>query len=502
MTAVRSMSRPARVIAGVVGAVTLLFVIAGAATQGPAGALGMAGLAALLIGVGAAIAGRAHWAFISSRRIGGIVAAAGLVALLVGTAVTPPTPSTAATERTQLPRARHPPPRRRTRPGRTQQQRRRRPRRPSRRRRLPRRPFPSWTPTTGVLNDGSADAAIEAAGRTTALAALAAVQVKGRAPRTGYDRDNFGSGWVDTDRNGCDTRNDILARDLTGETFKPGTRNCVVLTGTLADPYSARTITFQRGQGTSDDVQIDHVVALSDAWQKGAQELDGAQRTAFANDPLNLLAVDGPLNMQKGDGDAATWLPPNRSYRCAYVARQVAVKVSYGLWMTQAEKNAIATVLSSCPNEPLPGGVVAQIPERVQTPAPAPAPAPAPRPRPRRLPAGPAPGSGSGTGSGPRPHRRRRPTTRTARRPELQARPPSAWVSPATARISIATVTESAASSAAPSPPDATAPPPGLQGGGAVVGRAGRSVALARPLCPPRCLFWKSAIIFLILAWF
>src|SRR5689334_24934985 len=111
-----------------------------------------------------------------------------------------------------------------------------------------------------------------------------------------------------------------------------------------------------------------------------------AKRTAFANDPLNLLAVDGPLNMAKGDGDAATWLPPNKAYRCAYVARQVAVKVSYGLWMTQAEKNAIATVLSTCPNEPLPGGVVANIPAPVVAPAPAPAAAPAPAPKPAPVP--------------------------------------------------------------------------------------------------------------------
>src|SRR3712207_4847441 len=168
----------------------------------------------------------------------------------------------------------------------------------------------------------------------SALAALADVEVRGRAPRTGYEREQFGDGWVDTDRNGCDTRNDVLARDLTGEAFRPGTNDCVVVSGTLADPYSGRTIEFRRGEDTSDDVQIDHVVALSDAWQKGAQGWDDDRRTDFANDPLNLLAVDGPLNMQKGDGDAATWLPPNASYRCAYVARQVAVKTGYGLWAT------------------------------------------------------------------------------------------------------------------------------------------------------------------------
>ncbi|SDO32222.1 DUF1524 domain-containing protein [Geodermatophilus sp. DSM 45219] len=216
------------------------------------------------------------------------------------------------------------------------------------------------TAPTGVLDDAAADRAIATAAPGSALAALADVAVRGRAPRTGYEREQFGDGWVDTDRNGCDTRNDVLARDLTGETFRPGTDDCVVLSGTLADPYSGRTIEFRRGQDTSDDVQVDHVVALSDAWQKGAQQWDADRRTAFANDPLNLLAVDGPLNMQKGDGDAATWLPPATSYRCVYVARQVAVKAGYGLWVTRAERNAAATVLSGCPAEPLPGDPAAE----------------------------------------------------------------------------------------------------------------------------------------------
>ncbi|GAA0292651.1 HNH endonuclease family protein [Kineococcus aurantiacus] len=157
---------------------------------------------------------------------------------------------------------------------------------------------------------------------------------QGRAPKTGYSREQFGDGWVDTDRNGCDTRDDVLARDLTAETFKPGTRDCVVASGTLADPYSGKIIAFTRGQDTSTAVQIDHVVALSDAWQKGAQQWDDAKRVAFANDPLELLAVDGPLNGQKSDGDAATWLPLNRAYRCAYVARQVGLKATWRLWVT------------------------------------------------------------------------------------------------------------------------------------------------------------------------
>ncbi|MGY1786493.1 GmrSD restriction endonuclease domain-containing protein [Geodermatophilus sp. SYSU D00698] len=203
---------------------------------------------------------------------------------------------------------------------------------------------------TALLGDPPA---VPAAG--SALEALDSVEVRGRAPQTGYSRDEFGDGWVDTDQNGCDTRNDVLARDLTGERFEPGTRDCVVVSGTLVDPYSGRTIAFRRGEGTSEAVQIDHVVALSDAWQKGAQQWDADRRTEFANDPLNLLAVDGPLNQAKGDSDAATWLPPARSYRCAYVARQVAVKVTYGLWMTRAERDAVAGVLDACPDEPLPG---------------------------------------------------------------------------------------------------------------------------------------------------
>ena len=187
-----------------------------------------------------------------------------------------------------------------------------------------------------------------------AMAALETLAVKGRAPRTGYDRENFGPAWSDTDRNGCDTRNDILARDLKGVTFRPGTHDCIVLTGVLDEPYTATQINFVRGQDTSTAVQIDHVVALADAWQKGAQQLDEATRLAFANDPLNLLAVDGPANMQKSAGDAATWLPANRAFRCDYVARQISVKATYNLWVTKAEKDAMARVLADCPGQTLP----------------------------------------------------------------------------------------------------------------------------------------------------
>ena len=128
--------------------------------------------------------------------------------------------------------------------------------------------------------------------------------------------------------------------------------DCRVESGTLADPYTGERIRYTRG-GAS-EVDIDHVVALSDAWQKGAQQQAPATRVAFANDPLELLAVDAHTNRSKGDGDAATWLPPNKAFRCAYVARQVAVKTKYKLWVTQAEKDAIGRVLATCPGQKLP----------------------------------------------------------------------------------------------------------------------------------------------------
>ncbi|WIG17201.1 GmrSD restriction endonuclease domain-containing protein [Kocuria rosea] len=185
-----------------------------------------------------------------------------------------------------------------------------------------------------------------------AIAALGALEVKGRAPKTGYDREKFGEAWADVDGNGCDTRNDILYRDLTGPVTSDG---CTVTRGTLnPDPYTDTTIDFVRGPATSADVQIDHVVALSDAWQKGAQQLDADTRVLFANDPLNLLAVDGPTNQEKGDKDAASWLPPNKDFRCEYVAIQIAVKAKYDLWITQAEKDAMKRVLDTCQGHALP----------------------------------------------------------------------------------------------------------------------------------------------------
>ncbi|CAN5395911.1 DUF1524 domain-containing protein [soil metagenome] len=223
---------------------------------------------------------------------------------------------------------------------------------------------PTPTPAEAVAVPAAAPDQVQPATQT-ALAAALRLPVKGRAPLTGYTRAQFGQAWMDTDRNGCDQRNDVLGRDLTGVAYKAGTHDCVVLTGALADPYSGTSIAFTRGQTTSSAVQIDHVVALADAWQKGAQQWDAATRAAFANDLANLLAVDGPLNEQKGAGDTATWLPPDKAYRCAYVARQVGVKAAYGLWVTQAEQDAMVRVLTTCPEQPMPTGSAVPAPVAV-----------------------------------------------------------------------------------------------------------------------------------------
>ncbi|MFC8731098.1 HNH endonuclease family protein [Luteimicrobium sp. NPDC057192] len=176
---------------------------------------------------------------------------------------------------------------------------------------------------------------------------LADLPVRDRASSDGYAREQFGQAWADVDHNGCDTRDDVLRRDLATPTYKTGGDICTVESGTLHDPYTGRTIRFRRGPDSA-AVQIDHVVALADAWQTGAQDLPPATRLALANDPANLLAVDGPANQDKSAGDASEWLPPNAGYRCAYVVRQLRVKAAYGLWVTRAEHDAMARTLRTC----------------------------------------------------------------------------------------------------------------------------------------------------------
>ena len=217
-------------------------------------------------------------------------------------------------------------------------------------------PTPSPTPSvsdsfTPTPEPTQTTDAIPKKKRGEALRALAKLPIKGRAPKTGYSREMFSDDW--DYYNGCDVRNRILARDLVQYNYRSGS-NCIIETGVLQDPFTGQVIAFVRGVRTSLDVQIDHVVSLSDAWQKGAQQLSSYQRFMIYNDPLNLLAVWGPANSQKSDSDAASWLPSNKSFRCSFVARQIAVKVKYQLWVTQAEHDAMTRVLASCPKKGLP----------------------------------------------------------------------------------------------------------------------------------------------------
>lgn len=216
-------------------------------------------------------------------------------------------------------------------------------------------PSPSPSPVVSLTPSPSAVAEVKqekkSKKKSQALRALNKLKVKGRAPSTGYDRELFAEDWDYSF--GCDTRNKILRRDLSEYRYRSGS-SCIIETGVLLDPFTGQTISFQRGIRTSLDVQIDHVVALSDAWQKGAQKLTSYERFLFYNDPLNLLAVWGPANSQKSDSDAASWLPPNKGFRCHYVARQIAVKSKYSLWVTEAEDQAMRRVLDSCPKQKLP----------------------------------------------------------------------------------------------------------------------------------------------------
>ena len=302
----------------------------GALSSGVSGGLSLAGVYLFVVAVIALVRGRVRWARLRSRAAGAGALGVALVLTAVGGATatpTDPTPEAApSVTRSVSPTTSSSPSPTLT-------------------------ASPSATPSPTVTPSPTRSAASPAtAAKGTALAAVAKLTVKGRAPKTGYSRDAFGQAWFDTNRNGCDTRNDILRRDLVNRDMKNW---CKVLAGTRKpDPYTGRTIRFVVG-GAS-EIDIDHVVALSDAWQKGAAKWAAGKRLAFANDPLNLLAVDAGANRSKGDGDAATWLPPNKSFRCQYVARQVAVKLKYQVWVTTAERDAMVRVLSKCPGHPLP----------------------------------------------------------------------------------------------------------------------------------------------------
>lgn len=181
---------------------------------------------------------------------------------------------------------------------------------------------------------------------------LESLAVKDKDTEHKYYRKLFYDSWSTT-ASGCNMREAVLARDLTDVKYKDG--SCKVESGVLNDPYTGKAIEFQRGQETSSAVQIDHVVALSNAWATGAFTLDEDTRYKISQDPLNLLAVDGPANQKKSDQAADTWLPSNDVFKCQYVARQVSVKYKYHLWVTPPEKLAMQNVLASCPDEPTRG---------------------------------------------------------------------------------------------------------------------------------------------------
>lgn len=180
---------------------------------------------------------------------------------------------------------------------------------------------------------------------------LSALEVKGWDRLQDFKRYRFGQAWsddvdVEFGRNGCNTRDDILRRDLTQVELRRGT--CLVQRGVLHDPYTGAIIEFVRGPDTSEAVQVDHLVSLADAWYKGARSWDDTRRLNFANDPRNLIAVSAKANFDKAFRDAAGWLPANVAFRCEFVSRQIAVKTAYGLWVSANEKAALRRVLGDC----------------------------------------------------------------------------------------------------------------------------------------------------------
>lgn len=192
----------------------------------------------------------------------------------------------------------------------------------------------------------ASNAMVDSGGGVLAIDALESLEIKGRAPKTGYKRTEFYDSWPNID--GCNLRQRIIKREV-GDSAKLD--GCDVVAGTFTEPYTGEVREYKTKAEFSKNIQIDHIVALSDAWQKGAQQLTKERRYELATDPLNLVAADSSANQQKSDGDAATWLPKNKAFRCQYVARQVSVKHKYSLWVTQAEHDAIARVLANCPGE-------------------------------------------------------------------------------------------------------------------------------------------------------
>ena len=205
------------------------------------------------------------------------------------------------------------------------------------------------TPTTDSSKTSSAALVEPPLLGKTAVAVLALLPIRGADSGANYQRtQDFGEAWLDVDRNGCDTRDDILLRDLKNTVLD----GCKVMSGKFVDPYTGQPMSFTRGNDTSTLEQVDHMVALMDAWTTGAQHLTQDQRERLANDPTNLLAVSARTNEAKSDADAAKWLPPFVAMHCEYAARQISVKYAYGLWLTKPEHDALVAILRSCPDQP------------------------------------------------------------------------------------------------------------------------------------------------------
>lgn len=158
-------------------------------------------------------------------------------------------------------------------------------------------------------------------------------------PDSGYSRAKFGPTWFDADRNGCDTRNDVLARDLTNT--KVAEDGCTVLSGVLTDELTGKVVQFTRGRATSSAVQVDHRLALSAAWKMGAASWSTEQRIVFANDTSNLESMDGPSNTAKSDKAPSEWMPPVKSEWCGYATDWAATATKYELTVAAADQQVI-----------------------------------------------------------------------------------------------------------------------------------------------------------------
>lgn len=202
---------------------------------------------------------------------------------------------------------------------------------------------PESTPTASDVPSSPSPSPSNTSVSSNALVVAQGLPVRGRATDTNYSREAFGSAWKDVDRNGCDTRNDILQRDFTTSILKSGTGDCKVIGGTWTDPYSNESYTFDQAPSGA---QVDHVVSLKNAWQMGADLWTDQMRVEFANDPLNLRVTIASLNQQKSDSNAASWLPPYKPGRCFFIATQVAVKAKWELYVTDSEKDVFLSILS------------------------------------------------------------------------------------------------------------------------------------------------------------